>query len=241
MTALELIVRGLAYAGLVAEGLCVVSFLVTGMARHLPAVFGFLAYLFLSDAFLVAVVPASESWRALVITTYISYLFEAAAITELAVRVALTARLKTASKRVRVTALWCTFLMLATFLMANPRSYGDFGVEEGHFLRVDLTAAIFRALAFVALLVSRRRDKWVHYTLAVRITLLFAVYAIGDLLMHIFNELGPWLRLPGSAFEISECVCGYAWIILLVVITWQVMTHTAPARACLSDSAAGTA
>jgi len=227
MTALSFATRALVYAGLAAEGICVLSFVITGKAKHLPLVFSFLAYLFISDATLLFLVPQSQSWPALVITTYIGYFLEIAAIWELASIAALNSRWGATAKRLRVGSLWLAFLVPGTLLLAHTNGYENFGLEEGHFLRVDVYASIFRVLAFITILCFRRRGDRAHYALAIRATLVFAAYAICSLMMHVFNQLDRWLSFPVDAFEISECVCGYVWIVLLSVLTWQIFRQPA--------------
>jgi len=224
---LDFATRALVYAGLVAEGICVASLVFTGKAKQLPLVFSFLAYLFISDAALLFVVPKSQSWPALVITTYIGYFLEVAAIWELASIAALTSRWEATSKRLRVGSLWLAFLVLGTLLLANTNGYRNFGVEEGTFLRVDVSASIFRVLAFITILWFRRRGNRASYVLAIQATLVFAAYAICSLMMHVFNQLDRWYVFPHDAFQISECSCGYVWIILLSVLTWQILRQSA--------------
>lgn len=223
MTTLDFATRGLALSGLAVEGLCVLSFVTAGKIRTLPLVFSFLAYLFFSDAGLILVAQTSASWPALLITTYISYFFEIAAIWELACRTVLDLRWETVRTKLRFAALWFALFVLAAFLLTNLRSYGDFNVAERNFLTVDLSASIFRALVFGAILGFTRRDVWFRNVLVARVTLLFAAYAICDLIMHVFNELDPWLRFPAAAFETSQCVCGYVWVFLLLVLVWQLL------------------
>ena len=223
MTALDTTTRALSLVGLIAEGLCAMSFVICRKVRALPLVFSYLSYLFLSDAFLILVAQKSESWPALVISTYIGYFVEVAAIWELTCRLLGDRDGRAVSERLHLTALWCIFLVLGTILMTNMQSYSEFGFAERRFLQIDLSVSIFRALAFIAILVFLRLEISGRRELESRLTLVFTAYAICDLLKHILNELGPWLQHPVGTFEVSYCVCGFIWVTLLFALSWQML------------------
>jgi len=227
MTTFDIAQQVLSIAGLASEGLCALSFVVSGKVRSLPLVFCYLTYLFVSDSVLILIARTSDIWPVLVITTYIGYLVEAAAVWELACRLLRNSGSGATSLKWRLTALCCVLSALAAYLMTDMQSYSDFGSAEQNFLRVDLAVSILRVLAFIAILVFLRLESSGPNAVTSRVISVFAAYAICAMLEHVLNELAPRLKLPAGTFSVSECVCGYMWVFLLCILIWQVLRPVA--------------
>jgi hypothetical protein len=223
MMTVEIATHTLAITGLTAEGLCVASFLIRGKVQSLPLVFSYLAYLFTSDALLILLVPKSDSWPALVITTRIGYFLEFAAVLELAYNLLEDTHAVQGLRGIRITAIWSVVLMSAAILIINLQSYGDFGASEQSFLQFDLFVSILRALAIIAIMMFLGLRASGPKAFPSLVTLVFAAYAICDLVKHIVNELDPWLQLPPNTFEFNECACGFIWVFLMAMLSWKML------------------
>jgi hypothetical protein len=221
MTALDTAKQVLLVGGLASEGLCALAFLVTGKVRNLPLVFSFIAYLFLSDASLILIAQHSDVWAALVITTYVGYLFEAAAVWELAWKLGGTVGKEEPSLKWRYAGIFAIFCALATALITDIHSYNDFGSTAQTFLNVDQAVSIFRVLVLLAILLFMRLEISGPKALPSRTILAFTTYAVCGSVKHALNELAPRMQFPSGTFAVSECVCGFVWVLLLLVLTWQ--------------------
>jgi hypothetical protein len=209
--------------GLAVEGICVLSFVVSRTFRRLPFVFSFLVYLFVTDAILIRLAHISDNWLALVVTTYIGYLVEAAAVWELAYQLLRNSGSGATSIKWRIAALCCVLSALGAYLLTNLQSYSNFGFDEQRYLHVDLTVSILRVLIFIAILMFLRLESSGPNAVTTRVVLAFAAYAVCIMLWHVLNELAPALNLPPITFEFSECVCSYVWVLLLFILTWQIL------------------
>jgi|HubBroStandDraft_5_1064220.scaffolds.fasta_scaffold05610_2 hypothetical protein len=235
MTAIEVAQQIVANSGAAMEALCALSFFVTGNARRLPFVVSFLVYQCLTDALLLFMEPKFNIWPALVATTYLGYLIEALAISELVYRL-----FHNAGARVTLLHKWAIgfcllFFAMASFLMTYLRSYSDFGSAQQRFLHIDQGVSIYRVLIFLAILPFLRSRSSGSNTVVARVIFAFAVYAFCGLLSQVLGEAAPALRLPAGTFEWTNCACGFIWVLLLIVLSWQVL-HCITARGKLQQT-----
>jgi hypothetical protein len=220
MKLLSFAINTLSAFGVFMEAACVWLFIAKRQVRKLPFVFMFLTYSLCSDVALVAIQQAMDMWPVLVITTYIGYLFEAAAVWELALTLLDRWHSAAAAHKMRITALGCAFCLFSTYVMTSIRSYGAFGSSEQMYLRVDLTISICRVLALSFVLAMAGKQASGKNRLVVQVAIAFAVYAVCALLKHAFWELAPRWNLPATTFSIADCACSLIWVMLLVNIGW---------------------
>lgn len=235
MTAIEVAQQIVSNSGAAAEGLCALSFFVTGNARRLPFVVSLLAYQCLTDALLLIMEPRFNIWPALVATTYLGYLMEALAISELVYRL-----FRNSGTRVALLQKWAVgccvvFFAMASFAMTYFRSYSDFGSAQQRFLHIDQGVSIYRVLIFLMILPFLRSRASASNTLVVRVIFAFAAYAFCGLLNQVLGEAAPALALPAGTFEWTNCACGFIWVLLLIVLSWQVL-HCIAARGELQQT-----
>jgi len=228
MNVLGLAINTISALGLFAEASCVWLFISKRQVCTLPFVFMFLTYSLCSDLTLVAIGREMDVWPALVITTYIGYLFEAAAVWELAFILLNRSHSAAATHKMRLTVLACALCLPLTYVMTSMHSYGAFGSTERLFLRIDLTASICRVLTLSVVIAMAGIQASEKNRLATQVTIAFAVYAVCALLKHAFCELSPMWNLPATAFSIADCTCSVVWVTLLANLGWhlrQLQTH----------------
>jgi hypothetical protein len=220
MTGLEFTTQLLAITGVGTEGVCALLFVSAGKVRKLPLVFAFLAYLTVSDASLIVIARREDVWPALMLTTYIGYFIEAAAVWEVAWKLIDTSGKYFGRYRLRALTFCCGMLLIGSYLMTNMMSYKGFGAAEQTFLHIDMWISIYRVLVFIAMFAFLRIDSSRQNGLTTRIAIMFAAYASFALLRHGFDELAPKLKIPVESFVIADCTCGFIWILLLFGICW---------------------
>lgn len=206
-----------AIGGTVIEGICLASFWLGRSVRVLPLVSLFIASQFVSDAVLVWVSHSKDIWPLLVGSTYAGYLFEAAALWELAVKLQGNSLGRSPAKLRTVGFLVMSAAALAVYFLQNDNSYNDFGRAEQTFLHIDLSISIFRVLALVTILGLARSKYARRNSLPLKITIGFALYAVCCLLKHAFNEIAPHWKVASVYFTASELACGCIWI---AVLSW---------------------
>lgn len=236
MTLIEVAQQVVANSGVAAEGLCALAFIATGNARRLPLVVSYLAYQCLTDAWLLFIMGQKINiWPALVATTYIGYLMEAMAITELVYRLFRNSGTVLAPIQKWAIGFCVIFFAAASFLMTYFRSYSDFGSAQQRFLHIDQGVSIFRVLIFLAILPLLRSRASGSNAIVARVIFAFAVYAFCGLLNQVADEAAPALGLPAGTFAWTNCACGFIWVLLLVMLSWQVL-HCVQAPSQLRQS-----
>lgn len=230
MTAIEVAQQIVSGSGVLAEALCTLAFLVTGNARRLPFVVSFFMYQCLTDALLLIMEPRFDIWPTLVTTTYLGYLMEALAISELVYRLIQNAGEQITLLHKWIIGFYALFLAIASILMIYLRSYSDFASAQQRFLHIDQGVSIYRVLIFLMILPFLRARSSGSNTVVARVILVFAAYAFCGLLSQVLGEAAPVLRLPAGTFEWTNCACGFIWVLLLIVLSWQVL-H------CMADRA----
>lgn len=225
MTPLEVATQTLTFIGTAAEGVCALSFLVSGRVRRLPAVFCYIAYLFASDLALILIGLKVDIWSALVITTQLGYVLEGVAIWELASNLIHASRGGSSPLKWWLAGLCTTASAVGAMSLTYLSSYDDFGSSERHFFQVDQTVCIFRVLIFLAILAFLRLSHTGSRALPSRIVVLFAIYAVCALLKQIVDELAPKLRLPAGTFQGGEVVCGAVWALQMVALAWHIFAR----------------
>lgn len=235
MKTLDFAAEALSILGVGVEGLCGLFFVLSGKVRKLPLVSSFVAYLFVSDAFLVLFVRRSDIWPMLEATSYIGYIFEAMALWELARLLLGSFGIGATVRKWQIISLFCIVGSFAAYLMTNMQSYIEYGSAEQRFLHIDLAVSIFRVLALIVIVFLLQFDDSEDHLLITRVTLVFAAYAVCVMLKDILDELVPRLGLPGETYEINDCVCGYVWVLLLFFLIWHII-HTLPPRSASSRS-----
>jgi len=236
MKLLSFAISAISALGLLMEAACVWLFVSKRQVGKLPIVFLFLTYSLCSDLTLVAIDREMDVWSALVITTYIGYVFEAAAVWELACMFLKCSHSAVATHKMRLTALGCALCLPVTYLMTSMPSYGTFGSAERMFLRVDLTASICRVLILSVVLAMGGIHACGKNRLVTQVTIAFAAYAVCALLKHAFCELAPMWNLPTTAFSIADCTCSLVWVMLLANLGWYLrqlqIHHDVSAQPC---------
>jgi uncharacterized membrane protein YidH (DUF202 family) len=235
MTAIGVAQQIVSSSGVAAEGLCALSFFVTGNARRLPFVVSFLAYQCMTDALLLVMEPRFNIWPALVATTYLGYLMEALAISELVYRLFSNSGTKVTPLQKWVIGFCVVFFAIASSGMTYLRSYSDFGSAQQRFLHIDQGVSIYRVLVFLVILLFLRSRASGNNTLVARVILAFATYAFCGLLSQVLGEAAPMLALPAGTFEWTNCACGFVWVLLLIALSWQVL-HCPVARSKLEQA-----
>jgi hypothetical protein len=223
MTAIAIAQQAVSDTGVVCEGLCALSLLVTGNARRLPFVFIYLGYQCLSDASLLMMSEKTDIWPALAATTYIGYLVEALAIWELAYRLFHDSTPRLTPLKRRIFGLGVIVSALAAALLTYLHGYSDFASAQQRLLLVDEGVSIFRVLIFLMILPFLRSRSSGRNVVVARVIFAFAVYAFCGLLNQIVDESAPSLALPAGTFEWANCICGSIWVVLLIVLSWQVL------------------
>jgi hypothetical protein len=229
MTAIEFAQRAVSDFGVVWEGVCALSFVVSGNARRLPLVVSYLAYQCLTDALLLVIGQTNDFWPALVVTTYAGYILEALAVSEVVYLLFANSVAGKTSLRWWIGSC-IIFSGLAAILMTHVQSYRDFGTAEQKLLLIDQGVSIFRVLIFLAVLPFLRSRTAGHNAVVARVILVFSTYAFCALFNQVLNEVAPKLALPAGTFEWGNCACGFIWVVLLVVLSWQVLHCIAASR-----------